>query len=369
MDYSVTDDANNILTNNDNAIDSSESSIILNSHSFNLLQNQDFCDLAFTPEIEKKYNWRGRKLDNTREPTTFCFNNASLTGIKKRKKGNISKRSSLPCTFEEESSNQTKSHSLRLSQNQDFIELACSTINSRKSKSHDRTLNTTHKSTVSTNSNVFPTHTKNKRNIYSSQEVEESNQKKINRYKKTNVMKRIINKNDHTPKRSNGTISQSFNKFDDSFNVSIILSPKSFTSKRHSKFPTFTNKNISNHKNISKITVDHVLVKGKKRQHKDVAVRKSKVSKPNEDQIQILNVRRSRRNRIPPVDDLLLQKPIYERDENGLLTLVGVSEVVVKDPLFIKYGTTDFEKIKHMKAVQNKIKRQEKKENDQNIAY
>ncbi|CEF68225.1 Hypothetical protein SRAE_2000288300 [Strongyloides ratti] len=214
--------------------------------------------------------------------------------------------------------------------------------------------------------------------IMSSQEVEEedNSRKEVRRSKRINNMKSIINTNDsvfqtETPffKRNSRKISKSFNKLNNSANESVMSSPKSFASEGYSEFPILIDESVANEENISKKTGKHVIVRGKKQQQKVLVVRRPKVTKPNEDQIQFLNVRRSRRNRIPPVDDSLLQKPIYERDENGLLTLVGVSEVVVKDPLFIKYGTADFEEIKHIKAVQNRIKRQKKKAKDQNLAY
>uniref|UniRef100_A0A0N5CHD8 BRCT domain-containing protein n=1 Tax=Strongyloides papillosus TaxID=174720 RepID=A0A0N5CHD8_STREA len=151
--------------------------------------------------------------------------------------------------------------------------------------------------------------------------------------------------------------------------ISRSCSPASVMSEGYSEFPLLIDESDANLNNSSKKPTKHAVIRGKKEKQKVLVVKKPKIIKPNEDQIQFTNLRRSRRNRIPPVDASLLQKPIYERDENGLLTLVGVSEVEVKDPLFVKYGTADFTEINKIIAVERRAKKQKKLAKDQNLAY
>uniref|UniRef100_A0A0N5CBR3 Dentin sialophosphoprotein-like n=1 Tax=Strongyloides papillosus TaxID=174720 RepID=A0A0N5CBR3_STREA len=151
--------------------------------------------------------------------------------------------------------------------------------------------------------------------------------------------------------------------------ISRSCSPESVMSEGYSEFPLLIDESDANLNGGSKKGAKHAVIRGKKEKQKVLVVRRPRIIKPNEDQIQFTNLRRSRRNRIPPVDTSLLQKPIYERDENGLLTLVGVSEVEVKDPLFVKYGTADFTEINNIRAVQQRAKRQKKLAKEQNLAY
>uniref|UniRef100_A0A0K0FQ27 H15 domain-containing protein n=1 Tax=Strongyloides venezuelensis TaxID=75913 RepID=A0A0K0FQ27_STRVS len=151
--------------------------------------------------------------------------------------------------------------------------------------------------------------------------------------------------------------------------ISRSCSPASVMSEGYSEFPLLIDENDVNLNNSSKKPRKHAVIRRKKEKQKVLVVKKPKIIKPNEDQIQFTTLRRSRRNRIPPVDGTLLQKPIYERDENGLLTLVGVNDVEVKDPLFVKYGTVDFAEINNIRAVQRRAKQQKKLAKDQNLAY
>uniref|UniRef100_A0A0K0FB51 Dentin sialophosphoprotein-like n=1 Tax=Strongyloides venezuelensis TaxID=75913 RepID=A0A0K0FB51_STRVS len=155
----------------------------------------------------------------------------------------------------------------------------------------------------------------------------------------------------------------------DETTMSRSCSPESIMSEGYSEFPLLIDESDANLNGSSKKGTKHAVIRGKKEKQKVLVVRRPRIIKPNEDQIQFTNLRRSRRNRIPPVDTSLLQKPIYERDENGLLTLVGVSEVEVKDPLFVKYGTADFTEINNIRAVQQRAKRQKKLAKEQNLAY
>lgn len=194
--------------------------------------------------------------------------------------------------------------------------------------------------------------------MLSSQEVEEegNNHAPVRRSNRIKAKRCILNTNDsvfqtETPAvKRVGKSKVAEKKNDTTIDVSVSYSPKSVASEGYSEFPLLIDETVANQTNILDRTPRHVIVRGKKREQKVLVVKRPKVIKPNQDQIQFLNLRRSQRNRIPPVDHSLLQKPIYETDENGLQTLVGVSEAVVQDPLFIKYGTADFEEIKHMRT-------------------
>ncbi|VDK40915.1 unnamed protein product [Gongylonema pulchrum] len=56
-------------------------------------------------------------------------------------------------------------------------------------------------------------------------------------------------------------------------------------------------------------------------------------------------LRRSTRNRVAPIRRWLGEKPIYRRDEQGTLELVGVEEAVIRDPLLVKYNAVDMSQI------------------------
>uniref|UniRef100_A0A0N4ZH52 RING-type domain-containing protein n=1 Tax=Parastrongyloides trichosuri TaxID=131310 RepID=A0A0N4ZH52_PARTI len=97
---------------------------------------------------------------------------------------------------------------------------------------------------------------------------------------------------------------------------------------------------------------------------KILIIKPPRIIKPNEDRNQFLGLRRSKRNRIPVLNNAINQRPIYKRDKNGDLTLVGVTEVVVEDPFFVEYGTLDFEEIERIKLFklnQNKKRKLSKK--------
>uniref|UniRef100_A0A914QFQ4 Uncharacterized protein n=1 Tax=Panagrolaimus davidi TaxID=227884 RepID=A0A914QFQ4_9BILA len=84
---------------------------------------------------------------------------------------------------------------------------------------------------------------------------------------------------------------------------------------------------------------------------------KPKLVKPHSPEIDELNLRRSQRTRVRPLRSYLNEVPIYDRDKDGLPTLVDITTVEVKNSRAKKYLTVDpGEQIEREKALKKRQK-------------
>uniref|UniRef100_A0A0N4ZSV2 Fanconi anemia group M protein n=1 Tax=Parastrongyloides trichosuri TaxID=131310 RepID=A0A0N4ZSV2_PARTI len=378
--------------------------------SVRLSQNQDFNELAATPVVKtRSYQWSGRKYDTINATNASEIDEGSI----KKSRKNISENTSstiirgalIPKRNFDNDSLRSKTSSKKRNAERSVTDTSQESGCFVKVIKPKRNLDYSDASSKKDRLEAFKADQRKRKttlfvNKFSDNEISDEEDRELIKPKKNtrsesllssqSVMssqednnhpvlrrstRKMVNVNDSVFQTATPAVVKPQRKtkkqIDKNNITSRSCSPESVMSEGYSEFPILVDESVANKYGTPQVGKrKHAIIKGnKEKEQKILVVKRPKIIKPDEDQHQFLNLRRSKRNRIPPVDGTLLQKPLYERDQNGDLTLVGVSDVEVSDPLFTKFGTTDFTEISRKKKLAANQKKQSKAAKERNLLY
>uniref|UniRef100_A0AC35UC12 DNA helicase n=1 Tax=Rhabditophanes sp. KR3021 TaxID=114890 RepID=A0AC35UC12_9BILA len=178
-----------------------------------------------------------------------------------------------------------------------------------------------------------------------------------------------VSKNLETPiglRRSSRINSRTFN---DATNLeeTSCSSPLSVVDEAYDEYPI--NDCDVNDKNRTHVPVHAIIRAGKKKKDQGLYLIKPKIIKPDVENAQFGHLRRSARNRIPPLNTAYGQKAVYKTEENGTRTLIGVTEASVTTSHYVKYQTLDMEEVLYKRRVEQLSKKIDKDLRKENRKY